>query len=768
MRGKADLTFAGLLLLALPSQAQQPTPHAGYVYPAGGRQGDTFEVTVGGQFLDGVHRACVSRGGIDAKVIEHTKPLTPAQLNKLRERLRELMQKRTAAFQQQTARGGQGELNAAVNVVWTAGDERVLAELREKLATFVRRPASPAIAETVRLQVTVASNAEPGERELRLATPAGLTNPLLFHVGQLPEFSRQPARVRADTPLAQAARFRVQAIRSTPETPIEITLPATVNGQITPGGVDRYLFLAVKGQRLVAGAAARALMPYISDAVPGWFQAVLALYDANGKEVAYADDYRFQPDPVLYYEVPKDGDYVLEIRDALYRGREDFVYRITAGELPFVTGMFPLGGQAGARTVIEVQGWNLPGEWIAHDSKAKGVYRISVRNAVSGSNRLPFAVDTLPEHIERESNDDFTNAQAVKLPIVMNARIDRPGDRDVYRFSGRAGEEIVAEVFARRLDSPLDSFLELSDATCRQLAANDDHEDKSTGLITHHADSRISVRLPKKGTYYLRLADIQGKGGREYSYRLRISRPEPDFQLRVVPASVSARPGATVPITVYALRKDGFTGDIALRLNDAPRGFALSGGWVPGQQEKVRLTLSVPESQSESPFRLSLEGYATIQGREVRRPAVPAEDMMQAFAYQHLVPAQEWLVQVAGPPRTRRPWKISSGHPVKLPAGGAAPVRLSLPVARFASQLRLSLSEPPEGIAIESVSRAWDGFSILLRADAAKVKPGLKGNLIVEAFVERAATGRDGSKRTAARRQPLGTLPAIPFEVVRP
>jgi hypothetical protein len=32
-------------------------------------------------------------------------------------------------------------------------------------------------------------------------------------------------------------------------------------------------------------------------------------------------------------------------RDALYRGREDFVYRIAIGELPFVTDIFPLGGR---------------------------------------------------------------------------------------------------------------------------------------------------------------------------------------------------------------------------------------------------------------------------------------------------------------------------------------------------------------------------------------------------------------------------------------
>jgi len=53
----------------------------------------------------------------------------------------------------------------------------------------------------------------------------------------------------------------------------------------------------------------------------------------------------------------------------------------------------------------------------------------------------------------------------------VNGRIDQPGDWDVFRFQGRAGQAIVAEVYARRLDSPLDSVLKLTDAKGQQLAS---------------------------------------------------------------------------------------------------------------------------------------------------------------------------------------------------------------------------------------------------------------------------------------------------------
>jgi len=65
------------------------------------------------------------------------------------------------------------------------------------------------------------------------------------------------------------------------------------------------------------------------------------------------------------------------------------------------------------------------------------------------------------------------------------------------------------------------------------------------------------------------LGDAQGHAGPEYTYRLRVSRPQPDFALRVVPSS-----------TVYALRRDGFSGDIVLALKNAPEGFVLSGAKI--------------------------------------------------------------------------------------------------------------------------------------------------------------------------------------------
>jgi hypothetical protein len=734
------------------------TPHVGYVYPAGGKVGSAFEVTVGGQFLDGVNNAYITGNGIQVSIVDHNKPLNQGQFNKLRDELQELMERRTAATKAQKKKGPAADAKPDAKLTWTDADDRKVEELRARMGTFIRRPSAPAIVERVRLRVTIAADAAPGEREMRLATPAGMTNPLLFCVGHLTEFAETAAEPVDEFPNGRAQRYRPAGQATSG--PTAVTVPSVINGQITSGTVDKYRFQAAKGQKLVVAAMARELIPYISDAVPGWFQATMGLYDAKGKEVDYAGSFRFHPDPVLYYEIKDDGEYTLAIKDSIFRGREDFVYRVTIGELPYVTGVFPLGGKVGDKSPVELIGWNLPTTRVAPDRRERGVHPISVRKDGEESNRVPFAVDTLPEKLEKEPNNQVKGAPSVKLPMIVNGRIDRPGDVDVFKFDGKAGEEVVAEVIARRLDSPLDSVLRLTDASGKQLAINDDSEDKGQGLLTHHADSLVSFKLPKNGSYYLHLSDTQRKGGPEYAYRLRISRPQPDFELRVVPANVNARPGMSVPVTVYAMRHDGFTGEIALKLKEAPEGFTLNGGVIPANQDKVRITLTVPVNNIEKPRRLALEGKASVAGKEVRRTAIPAEDMMQAFAYRHLVTAQEWLVRVVGQGRARGPWKVTAGL-VKVPSGGTAPLRLQIPASRIPGSLKFSLSEPPEGITIKGVTQSREGVAITFAADPAKAKPGLKGNLIVEAFLE-GATGKQNNNR---RRQPLGVLPAIPFEI---
>ena len=738
--------LVALLTLAVPAlHAQQVnTPRIGYVYPAGGQRGTTILVEVGGQFVDGASMVLVSGSGVQARVVGIDKPLAGQQLATRRDTL-QAMQKRPPS----------PALRAAMMA------------LRDTLASSVRRRAIPAIAELVTIEVTIAPDAEPGERRLLLLTQNGLAGPLAFRIGEVPEFREKDSkRTPADMETTVTIPVTVNG-RMIPGEIDRVRAPARAQQQYMPGDADRWRFAARKGQQLVFAAAARELMPYLADAVPGWFQAVLTLYDANGREVAFNDDYRFGPDPMLHYRVPTDGDYVLEVRDAIFRGREDFVYRVTMGEVPFVTSSFPLGGRTGAAYTIEATGWNLPTNRIAFDARGKepGVTYRSVPAATMRSNLFPFALDVLPEEREKADNDSAKDAQLLKSPVIVNGRIDRPGDVDVFRFDARAGDSVVVEVIARRLGSPFDSAIELTNEAGARIAFNDDHEDPGAGRETHHADSYFIARVPVTGRYFVRLYDVQRQGGPEYAYRLRLSAPRPDFELRITPSSVSATGGATVPLTVTAVRRDGFAGDVAISLVDAPPGLSLSGATVPAGQDQVRMTLTVPPVGAPALVSLRLEGRATIQRKTVTRPAVPADDMTQAFAWHHLVTRDDMLLSVSPRGGTRVSSRIVSGAPLRVPPGGSARVRASFPPGYSAFQnLKFELRDPPDGFSLGDVSLSQAGAEFVIHADSAKARPGARGNLIVTISGERSAAA-NAPNAGARRRLTIGMLPAITFEV---
>lgn len=761
-------------------QTTKKEPHIGYLYPAGAQQGTTTRVLAGGQLLGSVSEAVMSGAGVNASVIRHYKPvrkIDPEQRNEIARQIKAARAQRLTELEQQgvtLSRVQKWQLEKARKAVGSApvmadgkpvvlpphplleniADKslRELEHIERELWEFKKRQPNMQIAEMTLLEITVAPDAAPGDRELRLLTASGLTNPLCFQVGLLPEVREQEPNdpgVQSDAPDEPAC-----------------ALPAVVNGQIMPGDVDRFEFKARQGERVVLAVHARRLVPYLADAVPGWFQATLAVYDAWGDEVAYADDYRFDPDPVLCFDVPRDSIYTLEVRDSIYRGREDFVYRIAVGVLPFVTRVYPLGGRMGTGDVAaEIGGWNLTEKRLPLDMApgGEGIRYTCLRQADAMSNEIAYQADPMPECTEKKANDPPAKAQYVKLPRMIDGRIEKPGDVDVYEFRCEANDEVVAEIYARRLRSPLDSVLRLMDESGQVLAWNDDSEDKSVGWCTHHADSYLRAQIPAAGIYRLSVSDAQAQGGDACGYRLRISAPRPDFVLRVTPASLNIPAGRAAAVTVHAFRRDGFDGAIDLSLRDAPEGFALQGARIPCGQDCVRMTVTAPYERPERPLALHLEGRAQVAGMEVTRAALPAENMMQAFFYHHLALAGDWMTAVL-PAKARSIIEVAGEMPVRIPAGGATDVRILTPNrSGKLKDITVTLNEPPPGIAMETTAVEPKAVTLRVRAEASAV-PGAAGNLIIEA----SAAYVDPKNKAKRSRVSLGILPAIPYEIVQP
>lgn len=658
-----------VVLFAMATSAYAQRPYIGYVYPAGAQQGTTLQVRLGGQELNNIQKVLVSGRDVTARLVKYQKHLNNQEIRLLNEQLKIL--KATANTSGSAKSGDKASLFGQAP---SSGE--LAPRIEQRVRSRVHQPACAAIANLAFVEVSVASDAEPGDREIRLVTSHGISNPLVFNVGQVKEVSRKPMDTSGRPTLGKEAA----SLRKRPEgeAEVRISLPCTVNGQIAPGEVNRYRFEARKGQRLVFSVQARQLIPYIADAVPGWFQPVIAIRNRQGSELAFSDRYNYNPDPLIIFTVPENGEYVCIIRDSIYRGREDFVYRMTIGELPFITHLFPLGGKSGSSFFMNTEGVNLGTQQKVTDGgkgKTAGLYSFKLSSHGLKSNEKSFAIDDLPDIFEHEQNDAIGTAQEIDLPCIINGRIDSSGDLDVFKFRGKTNQVIVVDVMARRLGSPLDSFVKVTDARGRVLAVNDDFEDLSAGSITHHSDSNLAVKLPAEGIYYIHLSDTARKGGAEYGYRLRVSEPRPDFQLRVVPSGLSVRPNGTGAVTVYVARRDGFVGPVRLVLKNPPAGFSAQPVTVPANKTLARFMIKAPKTSSEDPVNLIIRGTAKSGQVEVARDAVAAEDRMQAFLWRHLLPAGDLKVQVTDPA------KQMVKRPAPVPDKAKAPAVPVVPAA---------------------------------------------------------------------------------------
>ena len=770
---KSFLALALLLGGALTVQASNE-PHIGFAFPAGGQPGTSFDMLIGGQYFDGATNVFVSGEGVSVKIDRYSVKYEPRRVGQFYRNKENaeatLKDEKATEKQKEQARRRIEQIKGQIRLIDVPDDvdpfdKKAVQKLYR--VNNSKEQFNPQISDRLRVKVTIDPKAPPGERELRVYTPKGLSNPIYFQVGVLDEVLEVEPNDDHMSPELQT-----------------VPVPSLINGQVRPGDIDHFRFKAEKGDSIVVDVGARRIIPYLADAVPGWFQAVVALYDEDGNEVAYQDDYKFNPDPVLFFDVPENGTYTLSIRDSIYRGREDFIYRIAIGELPFITGIFPLGAQKGKDVDIALSGRNLPkkrltGKLPVDDHEVR---HVSVKKAGYRSNQMPFALGELEEIFEKEPNNDQPSAQPIALPLMINGRVQQIGDRDVFSFEGVEGESVSIEVIARRLNSPLDSVITLTGPRLERPVRNDDNVDKDkthlhlgAGLVTHHADSYLLHKLPKSGTYFIEIGDTQFKGGHDYGYRLRVSKANPDFRLRMEPSGLHIAPGGTAVFSVRAMRMDGYEGKITLQANALPEGFVMSEAVIPEGGESTRFTITAPKQIKGKLLSPKIQGVGSVAGQDVKRLAVPVDDQMQAFLYRHLVPAQELiLAPVSKVPPVVFEARLAKSGVLYLPSGTETWVGLDGAVNAKQRGFSVLLDSPPEGFSTEK--NGWIGKKQLKekdkkgkprihKKDAAggikimvdeSVKPGTRLSLVVSAEVRQ---GRDKVRYPA---------PAIPVVVTEP
>jgi hypothetical protein len=449
------------------------------------------------------------------------------------------------------------------------------------------------------LELTVAPDAKPGPRELRVVTPRGTSNARQIYVDSYPRVSEtEPNNIRSQAMVL--SKF-----------------PVTIDGQANGAeDVDWFAFDVGAGETWVFdlnGARHRS-------SIDGY----LSLQDAEGRDLKTVMEVS-DHDPCLAYTFPKAGRYYLQVRDKLYRGGADYTYAVNAGRLPLVTATMPLGGRRGESVEVSLEGVNLG------DMKTMrvqmpadpGLATLTVVPAAQAgpANPVLLYAGDLPETSEIEPND--TIAQATRLPtvpVVVNGRIGKDRDVDLFAFTGQPNQPLVFEVWARRLSSRMDSILRILDKDGKELAANDDAIGK---------DSRIAFTPPAAGNYFAEVRSLDNHGGPGYFYRLEIkSPPPPDFSLTVTPDNANIGPNGSVALTV-ACQRAGYNGEIAVRVEGLPAGVAASPANIRAGQNQALMSLTAEGNAAVAAGLIRVVGEATIDGKQVARVAQPAEPVQR-------------------------------------------------------------------------------------------------------------------------------------------
>lgn len=294
----------------------QGTPRLNSLFPAGGQLGTTVEIAIQGSDLDDAHTLIIEGDpGITAQLhagggeVDDThKPVFEANCGQCHE-LRSPNNRSMTPAQWQ----------ATVQRMVTEKGAEIGAEAQTQIVAYLTSAARANAGLTAEL--TIAPDAPIGLREVRIVGKHGTSTAWPFEVTQIPDVVETESN-------------------NTPEAATTIELPSLINGVINPGGdEDYYVFEGTQGQRCIFSVKAYRL----NNISQQFFNPTIAIFDAKGVEIARSNGF-YSLDPLLDVTLPADGPYLLRIRDLLYRGNPDSVYRLTGGVLPYNTYLFPAGG----------------------------------------------------------------------------------------------------------------------------------------------------------------------------------------------------------------------------------------------------------------------------------------------------------------------------------------------------------------------------------------------------------------------------------------
>jgi len=500
-----------------------------------------------------------------------------------------------------------------------------------------------------KFKVGVAANVPTGVYEVRFVGALGLSNSRLFAVSTLDE-SRSPS---GNTSMKTAATLGDDSV---------------VNGVCEVRLSSWFHVEAKKGQRLLLRISAKSLDSRMSP--------VMLLRSGVGERLA-----RTNADGLIDFTAPVNGNYLIQVHDAVFRGGTELFFRLENSSGAHVDFVSPPIVPSFSESKITLFGRNLPGSkpagFKAADGQALeqlsvkiseltqtgqpggvvlppaaivldgGVFRLPGKSVASN----PFFVGLRPGNpltMEQGGNDTADRAQRIPTPGLVAGSFYPARDVDCFMFLIKKNEVYWLDVFSQRLGCSTNPYVTAQlvgvskDGKESPEAVKEFYDSKDNpggrGFNVSNRDMSWRFQAKAEGHCRVMLRDLVNQSTDDPSrgYVVALRRERPGFRLVVHPQTVAAvwkknkiielmathlRKGSTLPVEIIVLREGNFTGPITITAEGLPKGVELHHCRVKANQKAITAFLTASEPVASFIGDVRFVGKAMVGDREVEQAA---------------------------------------------------------------------------------------------------------------------------------------------------